>query len=179
MLRLARFGSFRDIQNNLRLVGQAVGEEARAGALIREMDQRLERVKARVAGRARPRVLFYFPGGDTLGKDTLLDEMIGRAGGVNVASELNLERESRIPTELIIGIQPEVILLAAWSPKPEDDPALQILNDPLWKEVPAVRNGRVYSLREGWITCVSQHAVSGVEELARRFHPEAYASEKE
>ena len=178
VLRLSRFGSFVDIQNNLRLVARAVGAEERAEAIIKEMDLRMEQVRLRVSGRPRPRVLFYFPGGETLGGNTLLDEMIERAGGFNVARALNLERESRIPTELVIGIQPEVVLVAAWSPKPEDDPALQILHDPVWREVPAVKNRRVYSLREGWLTCVSQYAVKGVEELANVLHPDSRSAEK-
>lgn len=69
------------VRRNILAVGRAVGEEEHARALVRELESRLERLRARVAGLSRPRVLHYGGGGFVAGSETSIDDMISHAGG--------------------------------------------------------------------------------------------------
>lgn len=176
LLRLSAFASFHEVMDNLRLLGAAVGAEARAARLITQMQQRLLEVERRVQGRPRPRVLYYALGGHSVGADTLIDDIITRAGGTNVAREAQLTGWPRMPLELVLRLQPEVVILPVWNTDPVTDVVRTYLPEPAWQQVPAVQQGRVYAISGAWLTTVSQHAVRGLEALARHLHPEGFES---
>ncbi|MGE3538560.1 MAG: ABC transporter substrate-binding protein [Candidatus Tectimicrobiota bacterium] len=176
LLRLGNFASFQEVMANIITLGAAVGVEARATALVQQMQQRLAAVERRVQGRPRPRVLYYAPGGSTVGADTLIDEMIERAGGRNVTREVHSTGWPNLPLELVLRLQPEVLIIPVWSLAADADVARTHLQDPLWQQVPAVQHGRVYAIRGAWLTTISQHAVQGVEAMARCLHPEGFES---
>ncbi|MGH8577001.1 MAG: ABC transporter substrate-binding protein [Gammaproteobacteria bacterium] len=176
VIRFGRYGSLDALQDNVRIAGAAVGAETRALEIVAEMDRRVAAVRRRVAGLPRPRVLYFTPSGFTSGPGTTIDEMIETAGGANVAAEAGLRGPVRISTEVALGLQPNVILLSGWRRDGNGvDPVRELLEDPLWRDVPAVQAGRVHALRGAWLTTVSQYAVRGVEEIARILHPEAFA----
>lgn len=174
--RFAAFESFAEIADNLRLLGGILGVAQRAEAAVAQMEQRLRNVERRVAGRPRPRVLYYDMSGSTGGPGTLTDEMIERAGGNNLIRETGIIGYTRITRELAIALQPDVVILSDWSSRGDASTTEQLLDDPAWQAVPAVQNERVHALRGAWVTSGSQFRVAGVEALARLLHPEAFAA---
>lgn len=152
--------SMRVIQENIRAVGRAVHAESKAEEVVAWMN---ERMAPRVP-EGRPTVLYYTPDGFTAGADTIVDEIITRAGGRNVAREIGLVGSRRISLEEVIRCDPEHIVMSAGRKRvPLDHPAL--------KDVAAVRSGRIHSLPQRHLTCVSQYCVLGIEEMARAIHP--------
>jgi len=78
--------TFDDVRRNLRQVGAAVGEPARAEALIRQMDARLAGLAAHPP--ARPVRVVAWDGGATVpGTDTFANRIITAAGAVNIAAQ--------------------------------------------------------------------------------------------
>lgn len=174
VVRVAAFDSFDEAAASLRLLGEILGVPMRANAAVDEMERRLAEVAAQVAGRTRPKTLYYSRGGSTGGPGTLTDEMIQRAGGYNLIRETGITGHRQITRELAIALQPEVIILSDWSGGGGSAVADELRNSPAWQAAPAVRNGNVYALPGGWVTSGSQFRVAGVEALARRLHPEAF-----
>lgn len=77
--------TFDDVRRNLRQIGTAVGEPARAEALIRQMDARLAGLAAQTP--ARPVRVVAWDGGATVpGTDTFANRIITAAGAVNIAA---------------------------------------------------------------------------------------------
>lgn len=175
LLRFSAYNSFADVLSNLRMLGAAVGAEERAAALMASVQQRITAVEMRVQGRPRPRVLYYAAGGYTAGAETLIDEMITRAGGSNVAREAQYTGTPALPLEAVLRLTPDVIIVPDWQEVPQEDVARRYLRDPLWQHIPAVQQGRVYAIQGAWLSTVSQHAIRGLEEMARRFHPGAFS----
>lgn len=172
VVRLRQAESFEAICRNIELLGAATGAEARARKLVETLRRRVETVKAAVAGRPRPKVLFYaYPdaGVTTRGTGTLIDEMIENAGGRNVARERGLAGIAKLTLEEALESEPEVLVFF--------DPLLldQTVKDPVWQAVPAVRSGRVYLISEASLMTVSQYAADGQERIAHALHPEAFA----
>lgn len=78
--------TFDDVRRNLRQVGAAVGEPARAEALIRQMDARLAWLAAHPPVRA-VRVVAWDGGATVPGTDTFANRIITAAGAVNIAAQ--------------------------------------------------------------------------------------------
>lgn len=77
--------TFDDVRRTVRQVGAAVGEPARAEALVRDMEARLASLAARPP--ARPVRVVAWDGGATVpGLDTFANQIITAAGAVNIAA---------------------------------------------------------------------------------------------
>jgi iron complex transport system substrate-binding protein len=174
VLRLGPLGSFAEVEENLRLVSSVVGEEARAEQRIESLRLRIAEVEAMVQGRPRPRVLVWGRSGFAKGINTLMDEVIESAGGANVMRETGFSGPAKISIEFAMGLEPDIILMEGGSLNGVEDAATELLSDPLWSEVPAVRAGRVYDHNEPASSSVTQYRVSDVETVARLIHPEVF-----
>ena len=92
--RFANFDRLDDVKTNMRLVGRAIGEDAAAEALVTAMERRLAALAARVKPGPRPVVMSYSGDGYTAGANTLFDDEIRAAGGVN-ATAITVSTASR------------------------------------------------------------------------------------
>lgn len=98
------------IFESIRAVGAATGVSERAGELVLQMQQRIEAVRSRVAGRARPRVLAlewldppYVPG-------HWVPEMIDAAGGDLLAGTTR-RASYRMEWSELRSFSPDVLLI--------------------------------------------------------------------
>ncbi len=181
VVRFGQWSTLEDLKENIRLIGRSVGKNERAEEIVGWMEGRIRMVAARVAGRPRPRVLFWNSTGHTTGRNTTMGQMIELAGGLNVAAEAGIDRSTPLPTEFALALEPDVILCSTRSVvrttrgyEPAGSPAREFLDDPRWRNSPAVKNRRVYAIKAGWSTSVSHYAVLALEAMARGIHPEAY-----
>ncbi|NDJ78460.1 MAG: ABC transporter substrate-binding protein [Chloroflexi bacterium] len=171
---LAEFNTLDDIRNNIRLLGLATGEEARAEEIVAEMDARLDDIQARVADQNPVRVLYYEPGGISYGAGSTIDEMITLAGGINVVAEADLGAYPMLDAEFILFADPDVVLLGGWF-SGDDDPLASFTGDPVLGLLRAVENDRIYVVNDAHMSTVSQYIVLGVEDIARALYPNAFA----
>ena len=175
VMRFQWYRSFVDIMNSIRMLAAAVGADDNGARLVDDMRQRIAEVEGRTQGLARPRVLYYGGGGYSAGEDTLIDAMITLAGGHNVARDLGLRGQGRLPLEIVVSLRPEVILISEWERSTGGNGAAAFLHHPVWADVPAVREGRVYGIKGAWLSSVSHYSVKALEAIARVLHPEAFA----
>jgi iron complex transport system substrate-binding protein len=175
LVRFADWESFAAVLRDIRLTGAAVGAEARAETLARSLERRIDAVVQRVRGRPRVRVLYYEIPGYTRGAGSLIDEMIERAGGHNVARDIGVSGAGELGFENVLALAPDVMILPDYGAGAAPPDALT--RSPGWAQIPAVRAGRVHVVSAASITSVSQHAARGLEELARLIHPESSSSE--
>lgn len=144
-------------------IGEAAGVPERAAQLVRQMRVRMQRVALRVArvrARAYPRVLFAISIEPlwASGRGTFVDDLIRRAGGVNALGS-QVQGFRAISLETALACRPEVILLAG----PRRD---AILNDPRWRNTPAVQRGRVYEVNPDIYLRESPRLIDALEQLA-------------
>ncbi len=106
--------SFADIRANLRQVGAAVGERARAERLIAQMDATLTALAADPP--PRPRRVVVWSGGTTVpGRDTLTNAIVTAAGARNIAARPGPE-DATLGVEDLMAANPEALLYAAAGP---------------------------------------------------------------
>lgn len=163
-------GIFEDIST----IASAVGVAERGDRLTASLRLRLDGVRARVAGRPRPRVFALEWLDPPFCAGHWLPEMIALAGGEEVIGRAG-EKSFRVTWEQIIAAQPEVILLIPCGySKEEVQREWESLPRPKgWKAIPAARSGRVYAFdANSYCSRPAPRAVDGVEMLARLLHPE-------
>lgn len=172
-----RHGGFAHILATMKELGARTGRDAAATQAVAGIEARLAAVRARIAGKRRPRTLLVFSREPkTLrnmyasGGRGFLHDMLEMAGGDNVFS--GIDRESvQVSTETILAHAPEVILEL----RPEDIPAGQPMQDELasWGRlaaVPAVKNHRVLFIAGQAITVPGPRVADSVERMAKALH---------
>jgi cobalamin transport system substrate-binding protein len=170
--RWSRFDSFADAIAAIRLMGAAVGAEDRAEGLAGGIETLLAELERRLAGVRPVRVLYYDPPSYTMGRRTLVGEILARAGGTNVVDELGVVGPGQIGIETVLALEPEAIIMPNY---PDNTSRMRALaGDPTWLKVPAVRAGRVHEIPGAWITTVSHHAAQGLARVAHVLHPESF-----
>ncbi|MCT8267121.1 ABC transporter substrate-binding protein [Afifella sp. JA880] len=124
--------SLPDIEAQIRRVGAELGQEARAEALVQEMEARL--ATEEVPASERPSAIVYEPNGYTVGAGSIINVLISLAGLENLAAEKGLESYSRLPLEKLVALSPDVLVVGDY----RDAPAVanEILHHPVLSRMP-------------------------------------------
>lgn len=176
-----RHGGLASLFQTMRDLGAATGRTAEADRTANDIRQQLDAVRARVRGRARPRVLLVF--GRELqtlrqlyvsGGAGFLHEMLEIAGGTNVFADVR--RESVQPShETLLTRAPDVILeVRATRPVAGADEARERRAWAALPSIPAVRNGRIHFLNGEHLVVPGPRLGLATEAFARALHPEAF-----
>jgi iron complex transport system substrate-binding protein len=165
-----RTESVPEIEAMIEGLGQRTGAAASAEVLLGEMRRKRDAIGRAVAGRPKPKVLLVFGFGPVVvaGPDGFPNEMLSLSGGRNV-----VERGGAYPTvnlERLLALDPDVIIDATY---PESDAAGMDKDDPTWRELSAVKKGKVVVLRDEALLRPGPRVVEGLAVLARALHPEA------
>ena len=162
VLRLAIADSLADIGARLRELGAALGEEARAEAVIAAMEARLDRVPA-PAGTVRPTALYYQPNGYVAGSGSLVDDVIARAGLTNLGARRAAAGLAYLPLEALVAAPPDILIVdSSYAGAPAL--AFQVLRHPALAALGS-RARRVAMPNNLWI-CGTPDTVAAVERLA-------------
>jgi iron complex transport system substrate-binding protein len=166
-----------DITATLRALGERVGAKAGADAAATRIERELASIKARVAGRPRPRTLLVFGReAGTLGRVDasggigFLHDLLELAGGTDVMADIN-RQSVQMSTEMILTRAPEVILELRYgdSLKRDDlDRERRVWNT--LSAVPAVKNNRVYLLGGDEFVVPGPRIVLAAERFAQALH---------
>lgn len=170
---------FDSIKDALTLVGKAIGQDERAKELVQFFDDKIAETSA-IAAQAteKPTVLMLSGSSKTaVSTDAMLQNlMIETAGGVNVTAGFQSdELWTDVNIEQIIAWNPEVIYIPAYADYTVED----ILNDPQWANISAVKNKKVYqfpSKLEPWDYPVAASSL-GLCWVCYNLHPELYSFE--
>lgn len=171
-------GRFDNTPAALRLLGSILGVEDRAETLARYVEEtfaQLDKALATVPENERPRVyLARGPDGLETGlKGSINTEIIERAGGRNVF-DTDDQRKGivRASPEQLLAYNPDIIV--TW----DRNFYRSVWTGPLWRNVAAVRRGRVYlspTAPFGWIDRPpSVNRIIGLRWLAGLFYPRQF-----
>jgi len=170
-----------EIQQAITLVGSITGKEKEAAALVDDMKKRIKAITDKTSGLTalrRPRAM-YLVWHDplmTAGAKTLQDELIAKAGGLNIAQ--GLTDYAKISLEAVIQADPEVMIAGVGHGSGEDL-TFQFLNtESRLKDTAARRNNRVFGVDANQVSRPGPRAVAALEELAKFIHPELFPGAK-
>ncbi|NLK87057.1 MAG: ABC transporter substrate-binding protein [Clostridiaceae bacterium] len=160
-------------------LAHVVGAEEKGRELVDWMDGKLNAVEERLSAlkpEQRLTVMDYGELGSS-GLGTNFDDIVTRAGLVNVISEAGIEGWPVISKEKIIEFDPDIIILPSWyydQKNTFDSMRDALKNDQSLKTVKAIREDRIISVPNPHISAISQYVVLAVEDVARAAYPELF-----
>jgi iron complex transport system substrate-binding protein len=161
--------SLADIFREIRLLGRLVGQERRGDELIARMIRAFARIARRARRlRTRPRVYSEAWPRPRIVSPPWVAELTGLAGGRFV-----LPAGARTSDAEVARARPEVIVLA-WAAASDRAPGkilASALQNPAWRNLPAVRRGRVHVVRDELLNTPGPPLMEGLAELFRVIHP--------
>ena len=167
-----------DIIENIKNVGRATGTEEKANEIGEGMQARIDAVAARAADAdTRPSVLHVEWADPLMCGGHWVPEMVEIAGGSNTFGDKDTGT-FKLEWEEVVERRPDVIVMmpCGFDVKRglEDIPILAEREG--WKDLPAVRNDRVYVVDASAYTSRSgPRLVTGLEIMAEMIHPELFS----
>jgi iron complex transport system substrate-binding protein len=165
--------NFAELFHAIRQIGQAANAAPKAESVVAHMQAELETIASRdrhAQPGQRPKVFVEIGGRPlmTAGRNSFLDDLITRAGGVNVAHEISQSYTSINP-EKVIEWNPDIIIVAPMG-RP-GDAAVQLSQRIGWADISAVKNGRVIDdINPDLLFRPGPRLIDGVKAMAARLH---------
>jgi len=164
-----------EMYKNLEIVAQLTGHEKDAAALIDSLKKRVAAVDEKIAPlSARPNVFYELDATDpakpyTAGKGTFITQLIERAGGHNIAADL--DGYPQLSLEQVVASDPSFIILgdARYGVSAET-----IAQRPGWENLTAVKNGTVLPFNDDLVSRPGPRLVDALEELAKLLRPSLF-----
>ena len=156
-----------DFRRATRLLGRLTGDTLRARQVVDSVDATFARVRAAVAGRPRPRVVWPLFGRPLLavGGGSFQHELLVIAGGENVFGD-DPRPGVQVSREEVLRRGADAVLTG-----PTTAPELR--RDPSWQALAAVRTGRVLVVDTNVVYRPSTRLGEAAVNLARLLHPDA------
>ncbi len=169
----------------IRTIGAVTGETASAKKLAQALDARRQAVLAKTTplpAVTRPTTLFLFTAEDlnalySVGPGSHIDAMIADAGGRNVGAHATTPWP-QLSRETVFASDPEVILVLDGSVMSKPITPAEALRrfraNRRWRDVRAVKTGRVAVLDGDALTLPGPRMLDGLEAMAAALHPDLF-----
>ena len=146
---------------SIRQTAVAVGHPERGEALIARMDADLARIPRNGGGKV---AAFYQRRGYMTGTGTLIDELMKRAGLVNLAAKLGKPPLSQIGLEEMVAAHPDYLIVESATDKVTDQ-GTEMLHHP------ALRSMTRISIPQAWTVCGGPAYVQAARAMAEALKP--------
>jgi iron complex transport system substrate-binding protein len=155
-------------------IGKITKKEAEAFDLCNQMESRIRAISDNVSSLPKTRVLYivWHDPVKTAGAGTFEDEIIEKAGGVNIFHDLS--GYAQVDPEAIAVRNPEVIIACSGMGSGADKPLRWAETERGLNQTDARKNGRIYQAEGDLITRAGPRIVDGLEMFAKFIHPEAF-----
>ncbi len=170
------YRSIEEILDNIALIGKAVGQETEASSVTQSIETEIQPIAAETTNLSeaeKPRVLYLYEPIWVAGSGTLANSYIERAGGINVAADI--QECQTMTLETVIARNPDVILcVEGYAPTLD-----WVMNEPRLQEINALKNNRVCPLDADTVDCPGPRVGAALELVAKCLYPELFGAANE
>lgn len=175
VVQIPSSSSIADIQQDVLFIGECVGAQEGAQALVDDMQAAIDEIAAigaTVTEKKRVAVeVAALPYLCYAGANTYLDEMLTLIGAENAYGDS--EPWVSVTEEAAVAANPDVILTCI---SYLDDPVGEILGREGWGEVAAIKDGQVYLLDDESANQPNHRIVVALRQMAEAVYPELYGA---
>lgn len=170
-----------EILESISLVGKVTGKEGDASGIVSRMRIKIKSVADEtdhLLQTQKPRVLYitWFNPLMAAGLGTLQDELIQKAGGVNIAH--NLIGHANINLESVVATNPEVIIAGVGMGTGGDIPLQFVRTEPRLTNTDARQNNRIYAIDVDLAGRPGPRITDALDQFAKFIHPELFKMDK-
>lgn len=171
-----------EMEEKVRGVAKAVHEEEAGESMVQDMEDKRAALEKKLSaiGPSDERCALGLSFRGILGKKgTLFSEVLAMAHVKDGAARYDVPKGTNayLSLEILPEIDPDVILLPVWKVKAGDDEkefSREIMENPAYRDVKAVKNGRLIPFPEKYKYVMSQHITDAMEASARAVYPELF-----
>jgi len=157
-----------DIYTDIATIAGIMAASDHGEQVIGEMQREIDVVRRATNHKTRLRVLCEEWGKPLIASQPWVAELVDAAGGVFVGTP-----GATTSAEAVLAKNPDVIV-AAWCGAGERVPLAKIVRDRNWELMPAVKDGRVYCIRDEFLNTPAPTLIHGLRALAAAIHPEDF-----
>jgi len=159
---LGYFGTIDSIKEQILLMGDIIGEESNAQALVKLIETKIRELKNKLPLRDHPiRVLYYDEGGYVPGTSSNFSSICKIIGAVNVGAEQGIKSWSQIDYETLLKWNPDVIIVPSRSKLKE-----LLMSNRVLSHAQAIKSGSVYYIPPVYLRVNSQYLLLSANFLA-------------
>jgi len=159
-----------DVFSDIVTIARVMGVPERGERVVARMQVAIDEVRERCKNeRAKPRVFCEEWGKPIIASQPWVAELIRAAGGEFIG-----EPGKATTIETVANAFPDV-LLAAWCGAGDRVPLEKIVQQRDWSNTPAVRNGRVFCIRDELLNTPATSLVHGLHAIAWALHPAQFS----
>ena len=168
------------VKRSIRQIAALTGEKDKGEAVIAKMEARIKKVQQRLAGipvARRKRVIQLRSEGAFYAPDNSFGDVCRHAGVSDATLELKYPSAMEITQEKVVELNPDIIFVPDWDYDGKHNPdgeKRKILNNPSYRGMKAVQQGKVYTISGALVLTVSQYIADAVEEVAKMSYPEIF-----
>ena len=151
------FDNITDIEKEIVSIGEKIGKKQKAKKVVEDMKKRL---KALTLPKKKYTVLNYSSSSSLLGAKTLFNDMVVKAGAVNLATEKGIVRWKKVSDEYLLTLNPDYIVMSK-----EEKSHLSAA----WRDKKAMKQSNIIKLSSKDLLSTSQYIVDAVEKLNAGF----------
>jgi len=152
--------SLDDVRARITQMGEILGREDAAQALLDEYDARFAAITASEG--PRPRAALYSANGWTNGESTFAGQMLSAAGFDNIATELDMGYGGFLPLETLVLSEPEAVILSARHPG--GSRAEEIMSHPVLEKIAQDQLTGLLTDQD-WV-CGTPFVLRGIEKMS-------------
>ena len=154
-----------DIYTDIATIAGIMGVAECGQQVISEMERAIDVVRNQVDDGARPRVFCEEWGKPLIASQPWVAELVHAAGGEFIGVP-----GSTTSAETVLSEDPDVVV-AAWCGAGDRVPLETIVQQRGWKEMRAVREGRMYCIRDEFLNTPAPTLIHGLHALTAAIHP--------
>jgi iron complex transport system substrate-binding protein len=157
-----------DIYADILIIAAVVGANEAGERMIAEMQERIAAVRRRTSHALRPKVFCEEWGKPIIASQAWVAELVETAGGQFLG-----QPGVRCSSEEVLMENPD-ILIAAWCGTGDRVPLEKLVRNRGWQNMKAVRDGRVYCVKDEFLNTPAPTLLEGLHALAAAIHPELF-----
>ncbi len=131
----------------IKRLGILLGKRKEARILANRLKNKITALtKIASKHKEKPLVWWSWGGGmGTYGKKTVIDELINKAGGINIAHDFD-KQYFELSYEYVIAKDPDLIIVSCYQEDEYKTNVERLKDDPRLNQIKAIKNGRVYPM---------------------------------
>ena len=175
--------SYEDVKREVRIFAQVTGEKEKGETLVKEMDEKIQGVLARVPKeKKRVAILHSTSQGLSVQLDgSIAGSIVKMLGWENVASGMTpLEKNpdaAPYSMETLVEQNPDIIFVTSMGKMDEIKKNMEktIAESPAWQSIPAIQQGKLYYLPQDlFLLSPGLHYPEAFEMMAKLIYPEVF-----
>ncbi len=175
--------SIDDIYQTIKLIGKATGAEDNATKLVNTLTDKINSVVTTInAANIEKKPTVYYEvwasnaGYMTIGSEAWMNDVISKAGGINLFGNVTQEYPNT-SSEVLIADNPDVILLPTdMGGAPSYGSLADVKARPGWSNINAVKNNRIYVLDSSLLNEPGIRIADQVQAIAECLYPNLFPS---